>query len=176
MKQEEVLGRIVRNKITLKEGLCIGTLDWIFGCRIYLACPRTKNAEGDDKYDDREIQIPEPCIEIVDTTPAIDAGFPKEEEPKFFGKICRDKVTGYEGMCIGRFWTFYAEKEYCIQGKYSKKKLRKPSAMWIDEGRVEVLQSEDTIEPEEVQSEYRGGCIDIAIPGRYLSRAESLSL
>ncbi len=172
MKQEEVLGRIVRDRISLEEGLCIGTLDWMFGCRMYVAKKRIKNDEDRDKYSDNELHISEPCLEIVDTVPAIDAGFPEEEKPKFFGKICRDKITGYEGMCIGRYWNFYSDKQYCIQAKYSKKKLRKPAAMWLDEGRIEVTDSADAIEPESVQTERRGGCLDIPLPGRYLSFAE----
>lgn len=167
MKQEEVLGRVIRDKITLQEGVCTGTLEWIFGCRLFLAHSRIKDEETRDKFTDREISVPEPCLEVVDPVPVLDSGFPVEEKPKYFGKICRDKVTGYEGMCIGRLWTFYSEKQYCIQGKYSKKKLRKPLAMWIDEGRIEVIKSDDEIAPEEVQTEYKGGVIDIPLPGRY---------
>lgn len=170
MKQEEVMGRIVKDKITLREGLCTGTIDWMFGCRSYTVQPRSK--DGKTETSDHEISIPESCVEIVDPVPAIDAGFPEEEEPKFFGKICRDKITGYEGMCIGRYWNFYAEKQYCIQAKYSKKKLRKPASMWLDEGRIEVLASKDEIAPKEVQTERKGGCIDIPLPGRYLSQAD----
>ena len=166
MKQEEVMGRIIKDKITLREGLCTGTLDWMFGCRSYIAQLRSKDQDGKENISDREISIPESCVEIVDPVPAIDAGFPEEEKPKFFGKICRDKITGYEGMCIGRYWNFYAEKQYCIQAKYSKKKLRKPASMWLDEGRIEVLTSEMEIDPKEVQTEHRGGCIDIPLPGR----------
>ena len=169
MKQEEVLGRIIRDKVSLEEGLCTGTLDWMFGCRLFIARKRTKDSGEKDKFSDHELTIPESCVEIVDPVPAIDAGFPEEEEPKFFGKICRDKITGYEGMCIGRYWTFYAEKQYCIQGKYSKKKLRKPYPMWLDEGRIEVLESDDEISPQEVQTEHKGGCIGIPLPGHCLT-------
>ena len=148
---------------------------WISGiCRSYIAQSRNKDRDNKDEFSAREITIPESCVEIVDPVPAIDAGFPEEEKPRFFGKICRDKITGYEGICIGRYWNFYAEKQYCIQAKYSKKKLRKPSPMWLDEGRIEVLTSQKGIEPEEVQSERRGGCIDIPLPGRYLSKADMI--
>lgn len=178
MKQEDVLGRIIKDKVTLREGLCVGTLDWMFGCRIFIAKPRMEKVDKDDedKFGESELHIPEPCLEIVDSVPAIDAGFPSEESPKFFGKICRDKITGYEGMCIGRVWIFYSEKQYCIQGKYSKKKLRKPSAMWLDEGRIEVIESDDEIAPEEVQTEYRGGCLDIPLPGDYVPESLRMGL
>ena len=172
MKQEEVMGRIIKDKITQKEGICTGTLDWMFGCRLFIMQPRSKDKDDKEEISNHEVTVPEPCMEIVDPVPAIDAGFPEEEKPKYFGKICRDKITGYEGMCIGRCWTFYAEKQYCIQAKYSKKKLRKPAAMWLDEGRIEIIESDKAIEPEEVQSEQRGGCIDIPLPGRYLSRSD----
>ena len=46
--------------------------------------------------------------------------------------------------------------------------------MWLDEGRIEVLTSEMEIDPKEVQTEHRGGCIDIPLPGRYLSKADMI--
>ena len=111
----------------------------------------------------------------IDQVPAIDAAIPEEEEPKFFGKICRDKVTGYKGMCIGRYWTYYAEKEYCLQARYNKKRSTKPSAIWIDEGRIEVLESKHAVEPEEVRTEHHGGVIDVPIPGQYWTESDSLN-
>ena len=45
MKQEEVMGRIVKDKITLREGLCTGTIDWMFGCRSYTVQPRSKDGK-----------------------------------------------------------------------------------------------------------------------------------
>lgn len=164
MEQQEILGRIIRDKVTNIEGICVGTVDWMFGCRSYLAKLRSEKREDDKEYLGKSIDIPEACVEIVDTVPAIDAVFPAEEAPKFFGKICRDKVTGYEGMCIGREWVFYAEKQYCLQGRYNKKKMRKPYPIWIDEGRIEVIESEDAVAPEEVQSEYKGGVADVPLP------------
>ena len=170
MDQQEVMGRICKDKISGVEGLCVGVVDWMFGCRLYLLRLRMDSKEDQAKYGDHEINVPEACLEVVDPVPAIDAGFPAEEEPKFFGKICRDKVTGYVGMCIGRYWTFYAEKQYVLQGKYSRKKLRKPAPVVLDEGRVEVLESKDAIEPQEVKTEYKGGIFNIPKP-EYLSLA-----
>ena len=164
MDQQEVLGRLCRDKVTLIEGICTGTIDWMFGCRQFIAKPRYENKEKSLEYIDKSFDIPEACLEILDSVPAIDAGFPPEEKPKYFGKICRDKVTGYEGMCIGRIWTFYSEKQYCLQAKYSKKKLRKPLSMWVDEGRIEVLESKDGVTPEDMQTERKGGVMDISLP------------
>ena len=171
MNQQDVFGRIVKDKLSLQEGLCYGVLDWVFGCREYLVKRRSEKKET--TYDG-EFRISDMCLEIVDPVPAVDAAFPEEEEAKFFGKICRDKVTGYKGMCIGRYWTFYAEKQYCLQARYNKKRSKKPYALWVDEGRIEVVESKHAIAPKEVQTEYRGGVIDVPLPGHYFSQADLL--
>ncbi len=37
MDQRDVLGRLCRDRISGAEGICIGTIDWMFGCR-YCSC------------------------------------------------------------------------------------------------------------------------------------------
>ncbi|MBQ8666160.1 MAG: hypothetical protein IJ526_04785 [Lachnospiraceae bacterium] len=48
--------------------------------------------------------------------------------------------------------------------------------MWLDEGRIEVIESDDEIAPEEVQTEYRGGCLDIPFPGEYVPESLRMGL
>ncbi len=166
MDQKNVLGRLCRDKITLEEGICVGTIDWLFGCRYYLAKKRTKN-NTQDKIAECELQIPEACLEIVDNVPVVEDKIPEEEIPKFFGEVCRDRITGYVGICIGRIWTYYSEKQYCLQGKYNKKKIKKPNPVWVDEGRIEIIESDERIPPEVVNTERKGGVSDIPLPEFY---------
>ena len=162
MDQNEVLGRLCQNKITLEKGVCVGVLDWMFGCRMYIVKYRTN--EKVSELDKLTIQIPEDCLEILDPVPVVNDAYLPEEEPKFFGKICRDRVTGYEGMCIGRSWAYFTEKQYCLQGKYNKKKMKRSSPEWVDEGRIEVLESANSVNPEDLKTEHKGGVEDIALP------------
>ena len=94
------------------------------------------------------------------------SNYKENYEEYFFDNIPEEHVSFFEEFGI-----------YDIKrAKYSKKKLRKPSAMWLDEGRIEVIESDDEIAPEEVQTEYRGGCLDIPLPGEYVPESLRMGL
>lgn len=167
MKQQEILGRLCKDKISQAEGVAVGVIDWMFGCRHYILRPVLDKDKVLDHVQDF-FKTTEGCLEIVNPEPVVEVDI-TDEEPRFFGKICRDKVTGYEGMCIGRLWEVYSEKQYCLQAKYNAKKMKKAPVMWIDEGRVEVIESDLELEPKDVQSERKGGITDIKIPLSFCS-------
>ena len=162
MKLDEVMGRLCRDKVSKAEGICVGIVDWMFGCRHYIIRPILEKDKVLEHAHDF-FKLTDGYIEVVDPQPVIETNI-VDEESLFFGKICRDKVTGYEGMCIGRLWECYSEKQYCLQGKYNKKKMKKPPMMWIDEGRVEIISSDEAMDPKDVQTERKGGVNDISIP------------
>jgi hypothetical protein len=69
------------------------------------------------------------------------------------GKKARDKITGFEGIVIGRIQYLTGCDQY---GIVPPMKDGKPSsAEWFDEGRIEVIG--EGITPESVQAPQRGG-------------------
>ena len=164
MDQKEVMGRLCRDTVTHAKGVCIGTVDWMFGCRYYILKKRATKDKHPSYSKEQEFHVAEGCLEVIDSEPVIKADFPEEEKPKFFGKMCRDKVTGYEGICIGRLWPYYAEKQYCLQGRYDKKKMKTDMPMWVDEGRIEVLRSDRELSTEDVRTTRGGGVTDLCLP------------
>lgn len=80
----------------------------------------------------------------------------KEE---LFGKLCKDKVTGFEGVCTGRIEWMYGCDQYCLTPKVSEdNKTKLNGGEWFDDGRVEVI--EPYIDPEEVKVDKNGGIHD----------------
>ncbi len=77
-----------------------------------------------------------------------------DEMSKLFGKMAKDKVTGFQGVVTGKLKWMYGCTQYCLTPKVDKDgKL--VSGEWFDEGRLEILK--DSIRPEEVVAE-KNGC------------------
>ena len=70
------------------------------------------------------------------------------------GKKARDKITGFEGIIVGKVVHLYGCATYglapqaVIEGKPAH-------TAWFDEGRIEIIG--DGISPESVQAEKPGG-------------------
>ena len=69
------------------------------------------------------------------------------------GKMARDKVTGFEGVIIGRLNYLFGCAQYCLSPRAVKNELK--NSEWFDEGRIEVIG--EGVFPEDVQSDKPGG-------------------
>jgi len=72
---------------------------------------------------------------------------------KNLGKLGRDKVTGFEGIIIGKVTYLYGCNQYGLAPKSNNGKVEDSS--WFDEGRIEIVG--DGVKPAEVQSDKNGG-------------------
>ena len=78
---------------------------------------------------------------------------------ELFGKLCRDKVTRFVGICTGRIEWMYGCDQYCLTPRVKDDEPTKLNeGQWFDEGRVEVI--EEAIKLEEVKVEKNGGVHD----------------
>ena len=60
---------------------------------------------------------------------------PEIDKPKFIGMECVDKVTGFRGMCIGRYvWLFNCD-QYVLEFQPDEK-TRETKFNILDEGRI----------------------------------------
>ena len=150
----DLFGKIGKDMITGFEGVIVGVTDWMFGCQSVILVATGKKKR---RKDSESVSIKK--LEVVGDGPKLDMEIPEYEPPKYFGKICRDKVTGYTGMVIGRTWVFYSSPQYYLEAKVTKGKPIPP--IFVDEGRLEVIEDSPlAMEPEEVQSKHPGG-VDI---------------
>lgn len=135
-RQNELLGHRCRDKITGAVGVCVERIVWAFGCDKYVLrtafCPEKEIKQVNIVCDDKS-------LEILDTVVEID---PSRDEfgnqNTFFGHICRDKVTGFQGICTGRITALYSSDMYCLDPRAKKKVIQRKSE-WFDEGRIEVI-------------------------------------
>ena len=82
-----------------------------------------------------------------------------DRQKELFGKLCRDKVTGFEGVCTGRTTWMYGCDQYCLTPRVKEdEKTKLNDGQWFDDGRVEVI--EEVIKPEDVKVEKNGGVHD----------------
>lgn len=72
---------------------------------------------------------------------------------KNLGKKAKDKITGFEGIIIGKCIYLYGCAQYGINPKVDKEG-KKQELGWFDEGRVQIVG--DGIAPEEVRVEENG--------------------
>jgi hypothetical protein len=69
------------------------------------------------------------------------------------GKEARDKITGFEGIIIGKIYYLFGCSQYGIAPKSVDGKINDTN--WFDEGRIEIIGN--GIQPEEVRAERNGG-------------------
>lgn len=82
---------------------------------------------------------------------------PEYTEPLYFGDRCRDKVTGFEGICVARVVSLFTGDQYALE--YQPDDMSKSTrTIWIDEGRVEKIEgSEKNVDPDELKGSRAGG-------------------
>ena len=138
------------------EGICIGYVEWIYGCNQFILAPRAENAskkESSSLFFEKQLEyLDDGIVDKVET--------PEVSAPRFIGMECVDKVTGFRGMCIGRYvWLFNCD-QYVLEFQPDEK-TRETKFNILDEGRIETVQnSTKEIHPEEVASPRPGGIFD----------------
>lgn len=69
------------------------------------------------------------------------------------GQKASDKITGFEGILVGRAEYLYGCTQYCIAPPARDGKIG--DSQWFDEGRISILGK--GVLPEEVKAEKPGG-------------------
>ena len=153
----EFLGKTCRDIVSGFEGVCTGVLEWMYGCRQYSL--QAKADENGTRKDRRDTFF-EKQLEIVDDGISGKVEIPPEEPPRFFGKECRDKVTGIKGMCIGRMVWLFNSTQYIIE--IPAEDHDKSSRLeWLDEGRIETTEEPvREVDPKNVAGSRPGGIFD----------------
>lgn len=70
-----------------------------------------------------------------------------------FGKLAKDKITGFEGIITSKHFYITGCAQYGLQPKIDKDG-KVPDKNYFDEARVEII--EVSIEPKKVQGEEKG--------------------
>ena len=152
-------GVYVRDLVNGQEGLVVGKVIWMFGCEKLIITPKEHNPNQliIDGYQHKLISSEE-YLELTGEPSQFEQEFPSPNTEKWFGKKCRDKVTGWEGICIACQTALFNSDHYALE-KLNKK--GHPESEWFDEGRLEII--EEGIGTEDVQSSRPGGA-DIPLP------------
>jgi len=148
-------GKRYRDIVSGFEGICTGYVEWIYGCNQFILAPRAENAS---KKESSSLFF-EKQLEYLDDGIADKVDIPEIDKPKFIGMECVDKVTGFRGMCIGRYvWLFNCD-QYVLEFQPDEK-TRETKFNILDEGRIEIFpNSTKEIHPEEVASPRPGGIL-----------------
>ncbi len=154
------LGWYVRNVVNGYEGFVIGKVYWAFGCEQIIRMPRKYEKETQSLFScsPKKEMVVEEFLEIMpnEDNGRFEREFTQPELDKFFGMLCKDKVTGFEGVAIGCITSMHGTDQYALE-PLSKKKDRISSYEWFDVGRLEILSRH--VEMENVRDKGRpGGC------------------
>ncbi|SCY69421.1 hypothetical protein SAMN02910292_02534 [Lachnospiraceae bacterium XBB2008] len=161
------MGWYVRNVVTGHEGFVIGKLYWMYGCELILLMPTEEPKTIFDLQGDRE-KVSEEFLEKIEDkdNTRFEKEFVRPDLDKYFGMICRDKVTGFEGVAIGCATSMHGTDQYALQPLVRKKNKIDGPHEWIDVGRLEVIDRQVAVE--EVKSDRPGGC-ELNLTGSLLS-------
>lgn len=81
---------------------------------------------------------------------------------KNFGKLAKDKVTGFEGIITAKVDYMYGCAQYCLTPRVSEGGKRE-EAEYFDEGRIEIIG--EGVTPKSVKAE-KNGCDRREYPSR----------
>ena len=156
MKDWNLLGKNCRDIVTGYEGICISVVEWIYGCQQYRLQAKSEKPGERLKTD----YFFEKQLEIIDDGITEKVEIPEYDEPKFFGKECVDKVTGFKGMCVGRVIWLFSTTQYIVEFQ-PEDQTKDGKIQWLDEGRIELAKApKKEVDPEEVRSPRQGGVTD----------------
>ena len=146
-------GVFVKNQINGTEGLVTGKIIWMFGCEKLIVIPKDIN-EKSFLFDSSQFRhiVSEEFLELTEESSPFEREFEQPATEKWFGKKCRDKVTGLEGICIACTTSLFSSDQYLLE-RLNKKSI--PVNEWFDEGRLEIIGA--GITAEEVSSSRPGG-------------------
>ena len=102
-------------------------------------------------------------LEILDNGISDKVEIPEYRPQQFFGKECRDKVTGVVGMCVGRaIWLFNCD-QYVLEIQ-SEDMTKESRLVWLDDGRMEVTEDQEkAIDPDSIEGSRPGGVLDLSM-------------
>lgn len=149
-------GVFVRSKITGKEGLVTGKMIWMFGCEKIIVKPKDNNSMFSDLQ--QRLIIAEEYLELTGEESEFECEFSVPDTEKWFGKKCRDRITGIEGICAVCVTSLFSSDQYGLEWKNKKGKC---DHEWFDEGRLEIIG--DGINPDAVSTSHPGG-FDMPLP------------
>lgn len=150
------MGWFVRNRIDQFEGFVVGKVYWMFGCEMLVLAPKNLTSHPLIELVPKKVMVYEDYLEKIEEADnkTFEKEFKKPNLDKYFGMLCRDKVTGFEGVVIGCITSLHAADSYALEP--ITKKNRKPVGHeWFDVGRLEILSRHVTTE--EVNDRKPGG-------------------
>ena len=144
-----VMGKMVRDRITGKEGIAVMVFHWITGCDTVM-------------YEDREGKgrsAELPRLEILQEG-GIEGivGNESRQDDEYLenlGKKGRDRITGFEGVVVGLCTHAFRASQYCLQPMVSDGRIG--GIEIIDCQRVDFSDDELSVDPESVQDRTGGG-------------------
>ena len=156
MSEYQLLGKKCKDRITRFEGVCVAVVEWMYGCKQFILQPECTNVTKKEHtgmfYEKQLVTMEFDGLEGIE--------IPEYTEPVLFGKECMDKVTKQKGICIGRVTWLFASPQYVLEFQPLDQD-KDTKILWLDEGRVEeVPNSENCIDPEDVQGDRPGGVMD----------------
>ncbi len=151
-RQNELFGKKCRDKLTGFVGVCTDRIIWLYGCDKYSLKQLVEEGKEFKQiprtFDDQSLEVLETIVEVDQNRNELG------NQELFFGKLCRDKVTLFEGICTGRMTSLYGSDAYCLSPR-SKKKNKHLASEWFDEGRLEIIG--EGVSVEEVTTDRPGG-------------------
>ena len=148
-------GKTYRDMVSGFEGICIGMVEWLYGCKQYILSPKAESASKRETSS----TFYEKQLEFVDDGISARVEVPEIKLQRFFGKECVDKVTQIKGICIGRYiWLFNCD-QYVLEFT-TKEDPPQTKVLILDEGRVDVVPNPTReVDPEDVESPRPGGVL-----------------
>lgn len=140
-KREAIEGTVVpgdtaRCKVTKIEGVVVVRHDYLYGvARIGI------QPEGSHEGKTHEgVHIDLPQAELLEKKTVSRDGMIAKSTVKL-GDKCKDRISGFEGICTGSAEWLYACTKICITPKGFQKDNRQPiESCWFDEPQTEVVQ------------------------------------
>ncbi len=168
------MGWFVRNRINQFEGFVTGKVYWLYGCEKIILIPKKSedNLLGSVISSQERIMVSEEFLELLtdEDNKTYEKEFELPDIDKYFGMMCRDRVTGYEGVAIGCITSLYGTDMYALEPLASKNKKKLKDHKWFDVGRLELISRR--VSTDEVQDKKPGGVEDW-MPSRELIMALS---
>ena len=79
------------------------------------------------------------------------------------GKIGKDKITGFEGVIVGKATYLFGCHQYALAPQtWNKETGKRPETEWFDEGRISIVG--EGIAPSDVQVEAPGAEFNFDAP------------
>lgn len=149
---DEYIGKIVKDKVTGYEGVCVYRVDWLFGCRQY--------AVIEDGKPTKSVIFDVGRLAITGVKPELQDAELEAADTGVLGKHIKSKSSGIEGKCIGTVCKIYSNPLVILEQTVEEWNEDKDHVYWLDAGEVEIIDDNEDVDPEEVQdAHYHGGML-----------------